>query len=202
MLGAVRVDQDTLDSVIKKMSEKYFVDAPLIKAFIRQESNWDVNASRYEAHLNDSSWGLMQVLLKTARSVLEKPTLTIADLITPEVNIEAGVKFISQLLNRYSYKLNDAIAAYNAGSPRRNKDGSYVNQSYVDGINRWYEMYKAMESVSNATSNVVDTITKTFSSSQDEASSSQTVEQDQGIMPILVGGSAVLALVLFWGSSK
>ena len=49
MLGAVKVGSDSLDNIINTMCEKYTVELALAKAIIRQESNWDVNASRYEA---------------------------------------------------------------------------------------------------------------------------------------------------------
>ena len=203
MLGAVKVGSDSLDNIINVMCEKYTVEPALAKAIIRQESSWDVNASRYEEHLNDSSWGLMQVLLKTARGVLNRPTLTIAELVTPEVNIEAGVKFIGQLLQRYNYTYDDAIAAYNAGSARRGKDGKYVNQSYVDGVNRWYNMYIAIGTVSNAASKVTDSIANAFSFSftaPTEQSASQRDETD--MTPFLVGGGALVAMLLVIGASK
>ena len=112
------------------MGKKYGVEPALIKAHIKQESNWDVNASRYEVNKGDASWGLMQLLLATARQVLNDPNLTTTQLIQPRTNIEAGTKFISQNLNRWG-NMRDAIAAYNAGSPRIGKDGQYVNQDYV-----------------------------------------------------------------------
>lgn len=202
MLGAVKVSQETLDDIINRMCDKYQVEPALAKAFIRQESNWDVNASRYEAHLNDSSWGLMQVLLKTARGVLNRPTLTIAELITPEVNIEAGVKFIGQLLQRYNYTYDDAIAAYNAGSARKGKDGKYVNQAYVDGVNRWYNTYIAIDTVSNAASNVVNSISNAFSSASETPANQTASESETNITPFVVGGVSLLAMILVIGASK
>ena len=203
MLGAVKVGSDSLDNIINTMCEKYTVELALAKAIIRQESNWDVNASRYEAHLNDSSWGLMQVLLKTARGVLNRPTLTIAELITPEVNIEAGVKFIGQLLQRYNYTYDDAIAAYNAGSARRGKDGKYVNQSYVDGVNRWYNMYIAIDTVANATSKVTDSIANAFSFSFTVPTGQAEPQSNEDDMtPYIVGGGALVAMLLVIGASK
>lgn len=144
MLGAVIVSSDTLTPLVDQISSKYGVDPALIKGIIQQESRWDVNASRYEAHLNDSSWGLMQVLLKTAKWILGNDKLTIADLINPQINVDAGTKYIASLLKQYNGKVQDAIAAYNAGSPRRNKDGSYVNQAYVDKVYRNYMMYRTI----------------------------------------------------------
>lgn len=144
MLGAVRISSDTLTPLIESIASKYGVDPALIKGVVQQESAWDVNASRYEAHLNDSSWGLMQVLLKTAKWILGNDKLTISDLVNPQINVEAGTKYIASLLAKYGGNVRDAIASYNAGSPRKNKDGTYVNQAYVDSVYRNYMMYRTM----------------------------------------------------------
>lgn len=144
MLGAVRVTSESLDSIVQAVAAKYNVDPDLVRGFIKKESNWDVNASRYEAHLNDSSWGLMQVLLKTAQWILANDNLTISQLISPNTNIEAGTKYIRYLLDKYKGNVRDAIAAYNAGSPRKDKNGKYVNQSYVDDVYRNYMMYRTI----------------------------------------------------------
>jgi len=149
MLGAVTVSVESLSDLVDTIASQYRVDPNLVKAVIKHESNWDVNASRYEAHLNDSSWGLMQVLLKTAKWILGNDKLTIQDLIKPEVNITAGAKYLGSLLAKYG-NAEDAIAAYNAGSPRRNKDGAYVNQAYVNSVNRNYTMYKVLGPTANA----------------------------------------------------
>lgn len=144
MLGAVILSPRTLEPIIQQMASKYAVDPNLIKAHIKQESNWDVNASRYEAHKGDASWGLMQLLLGTARQVLSQPNLTTTDLINPKTNIEAGTKLIAENWRRWG-NMRDAIAAYNAGSPRIDlKTGKYVNQDYVDKVWNNYLMYQKM----------------------------------------------------------
>lgn len=144
MLGAVTVSVESLTGLVEQIARKHNVDPNLVKAIIKQESAWDVNASRYETHLNDTSWGLMQVLLKTARWMLNNDKLTIQDLIKPEVNIEAGTRYLAYLSGKYPNNIQDVMSSYNAGSPRRNKDGSRVNQQYVDKISRNYAMYKTL----------------------------------------------------------
>ena len=144
MLGAVVLSQSTLDPIIQEMGQKYGIEPELIKAHIKVESNWDVNASRYEAHKGDASWGLMQLLLSTAREVLQNPNLTTTQLIQPRNNIEAGTRFISQLRSRFG-NVRNAIAAYNAGSPRLDSTGkNYVNQDYVDKVTNAYNQYKTI----------------------------------------------------------
>jgi len=143
MLGALVLSPETLDPIINEMSRKYNIEPAWIRAHIKAESNWDVNASRFEAHKGDASWGLMQLLLVTARAVLGDPNLTTTQLINPRVNIEAGTKFLSQLWSRFG-NMRDTIAAYNAGSPRLNAQGKYVNQDYVDKVTKNYERYKTL----------------------------------------------------------
>lgn len=147
MLGAVIMSPATLEPIIQQMAQKYGVDPNLVKATIKQESNWDMNASRYEAHKGDASWGLMQLLLSTARQVLGQPNLTTTDLINPATNIEAGTKLLAQNWTRWG-NLKDAIASYNAGSPRIDpKTGKYVNQDYVTKVWNNYLMYQKLGSV-------------------------------------------------------
>lgn len=144
MLGALVLSQSRLDPIIEEMGKKYNIEPAWIKAHIKAESNWDVNASRFEAHKNDASWGLMQLLLSTAREVLGNPNLTTTQLIQPRVNIEAGTKFIAYNWTRWG-NMRDAIAAYNAGSPRLDKKtGKYVNADYVDKVTKFYDMYKKL----------------------------------------------------------
>lgn len=144
--------------MIDDAGRRHGVDPALIKGFIQIESAWDVNASRYEPHIKDSSWGLMQVLLKTGKWMLQNDNLTISQLVTPKNNVEAGVRYIKYQLNRYKGNVKDAIAAYNAGSVRKKKDGTYVNQSYVDKVYRQYQRYKAEPVPAMAEASGVDPI--------------------------------------------
>lgn len=144
MLGAVILSMSTLDPIILEVGQKYGVEPALIKAHIKAESNWDVNASRFEAHKTDASWGLMQLMLATAREILGNPGLTITQLIQPRTNIEAGTKYIAKQLKRYNGNVKSAIAAYNAGSAKFKSDGTYFNQPYVDKVEKNLEMYRKL----------------------------------------------------------
>ena len=143
MLGAVRISAESLEDLVVRIAKQYGVPSALVKAVIKQESNWDMNASRYEQHLGDTSWGLMQVLLKTAKDTLNNDQLTIQELIVPTTNITVGTRYLGVLLNRWG-NLKDAVAAYNAGSPRLDKDGKYVNKEYVDNVYRYFLMYDTL----------------------------------------------------------
>ncbi len=149
MLGAVKVGVDSLEPIITQMSEKYDVPTALIKATIKQESNWNVSASRFEAHKTDASWGLMQILLATAREILGNNNLTITQLMNPQINIEAGTKYLAKQLKRYNGDMMSAIAAYNAGTAKKKEDGTYTNNAYVQTVYGNYVMYKTLESVAS-----------------------------------------------------
>lgn len=84
------------------------------------------------------SWGLMQVMGGTARE--HGFSGYFPELCTPIVGIHFGCVVLSKKLHDYKNYL-DAIAAYNAGSVRR--DGvRYVNQEYVDKVLRAYAQIK------------------------------------------------------------
>ncbi len=143
MLGAIPATQDNLKQIATNVAQKYGVDPALVFAHIQVESSWNPQAYRSEPQINDASWGLMQLLLKTARSISGNSSLTASELLNPETNIDLGTRYIAQQMKRYNNNVDDAIAAYNAGSARRKSDGIYINQDYVDKVNKWYKIYKA-----------------------------------------------------------
>lgn len=145
MLGAVIASKEALSKTIDRIGRQYGVEPALIKATIEVESNWDINAKRYEAHKGDASWGLMQLLLETGRWILKDNNLTIPQLVAPETNITAGTKYLKYQLDRYNGNVADAIAAYNAGSAKKNAQGVYTNQEYVNKVYGRYVVNKNLE---------------------------------------------------------
>ncbi len=89
---------------IRNASRKYMVDPALIEAIIQVESSF-----RYDAVSTSGATGLMQLMPGTARD------LEVYDRYDPRQNIHGGVKYISELMERFNNNLHLVIAAYNAG---------------------------------------------------------------------------------------
>lgn len=130
------------------------VSIDVMDAIIHVESSWNPWVVRYErqfaylltpeafakssritleteAVLQRCSFGLCQVMGGTARDLGFTDILT--RLLDPEVNIALGVKLFARLASDYE-KVDDQIAAYNAGSVKRADGGAYRNQDYVDKV--------------------------------------------------------------------
>lgn len=205
MLGGTQVSPSTLDPLINEIGSKYGVEPALIKAHIKQESNWNVNATRFEPHLNDSSWGLMQVLLATAKGILGNSSLTASQLLDPRINIEAGTAYIAKQMKRYGGAISDVIAAYNAGSARFLRDGyTYINQDYVDRVWKNYQLYKSLGTKIADVAIDVSTITGDVATparlSETEVVDTAEIPlpSELGSIPVyVIGGATLIGLFLY-----
>lgn len=92
------------DRMIAAEAKRYDVDASLVSALIRAESNYEPRAvSRKGAR------GLMQLMPATARRLsLSRP-------FDPVANVRAGVRYLKELLDRFDNRPELVLAAYNAG---------------------------------------------------------------------------------------
>ncbi|MGG0844529.1 lytic transglycosylase domain-containing protein [Peribacillus simplex] len=92
------------DQIISQAASLYNLPEKLIKSVIKQESNFNPEATSYAG-----ATGLMQLMPATARS------LGVDDPSDPEQNIMGGSKYLSQMMARYDGDIKVALAAYNAG---------------------------------------------------------------------------------------
>lgn len=92
------------DRIIHAAAGRHHVDADLILAVIMAESQLNPTARSKRG-----AKGLMQLMPVTADA------LDVADIYSPEENVNAGVRHLRWLLDRFDGDLTMALAAYNAG---------------------------------------------------------------------------------------
>lgn len=101
---AMDVDRDGVEKMVREAADRHRVDPALVRAVIRTESNWNTRAFSHKG-----AGGLMQLIPTTAQRY------GAYDVFDPKQNIDAGVKYLRTLLERYHGNLDLALAAYNAG---------------------------------------------------------------------------------------
>ena len=93
--------------LIEAVALKHGIDPALVHAVVEAESNYRPGA---KSHVG--ARGLMQVMPATGRHL---GVTSAAMLFDPHANLEAGVKYLKWLLERFNGDLTNALAAYNAG---------------------------------------------------------------------------------------
>ncbi|MDR2437554.1 MAG: lytic transglycosylase domain-containing protein [Endomicrobium sp.] len=106
-------DKNYYNEYIIQYSNKFGIDAQLVKSVIKKESN--INP---EVVSNKGAIGLMQIMPKTAHEIAVQ--LNVSDysadkLKDPQLNIMFGTYYLRKLLDYYNNNLILALAAYNAG---------------------------------------------------------------------------------------
>src|ERR1700682_6264349 len=94
----------SLREIVTAASKRNKLDPDLIMILIGRESAFHVNAISPKG-----AQGLMQLMPATASQ------LGVQNPMDPQANVEAGTRYLRQLLDRYSDNLIKALAAYNAG---------------------------------------------------------------------------------------
>jgi hypothetical protein len=101
---AMNIDRDGVEKMVREAADRHHVDPALVRAVIETESNWNPGAVSRKGAL-----GLMQLIPTTAQR------FGVNDVFNPKQNVEAGVRYLRTLLERYNGNLDLALAAYNAG---------------------------------------------------------------------------------------
>ena len=143
-----------IKQIVKTECERRQINPHIIEAIIATESSFKNEVARYESHftytfkadffagifkittkteicLQKFSWGLMQIMGGTARSLGCDEWLP--NLCQPKLGIYWGCEYFQKRCMDY-LDMPDQVAAYNAGSVRRKSNGEYVNQEYVDKV--------------------------------------------------------------------
>lgn len=143
---------------VYKYSKEYNVDPILVFAIIKAESNFNPNVVS-----SSKAIGLMQLMDSTAEEIARKLEINFIKgetLYTPELNIQLGTKYFSNLMKEYNNNYLLALTAYNAGigNVKRwieqgviKEDGSDIENipyketnNYVRKIIRDYKIYKEL----------------------------------------------------------
>ncbi len=148
--------REDLRAIVRREAEDQRLSAPVLEAIISVESRWNPWALRIERNftyvvdverhakfsqitvdteraLQRMSFGLMQIMGGTARSIgFIGPLATLLD---PEANVHWGARYFQRLTLQHSL-VTDQIAAYNAGTVRRDVGGLYLNQAYVEKVSK------------------------------------------------------------------
>lgn len=154
-------NENKYDKELLRVSQEEGVPMSVLKGFFALESAFDAKSFRKEEYAdptkNDASYGLAQILYRTARGV--GYTGAPEGLFDPYTSAKYGARFIKGLHQRYP-KLSDVIAAYNMGTPRPaskttpriigiygqpQPDWVYANQPYVDRVSAYISYYQAKE---------------------------------------------------------
>jgi hypothetical protein len=103
---------DALHAMAGKIARRHGVDEALVHAVIQVESRYDPFAVSPRGAM-----GLMQLMPRTAER------FEVANAFDPVQNVDGGVRYLKELLARYSGQVRLALAAYNAGEEAVERHG-------------------------------------------------------------------------------
>jgi soluble lytic murein transglycosylase-like protein len=120
---------------IEAAAQRNGVDPALLKALIRQESNFNANATSHAG-----ARGLTQLMPGTAAALG-------VDASVPEQAIEGGARYLAQQLKRFGNDPAKALAAYNAGPGAVQRFGGIPpyaeTQNYVKKVMAYADEYRS-----------------------------------------------------------
>lgn len=103
---------EELDTLVGQAADREDLEPDLLRSVIQQES-----AARPCAVSRKGALGLMQLMPATALQ------LGVEDVFDPKENIDAGARFLKQLLKAYGGNVSLALGAFNAGPAKVNEAG-------------------------------------------------------------------------------
>ena len=142
-----RATAPAIPQLVTLAGDKHQIDPDFIRSVIRAESNFNLRAVSPKG-----AQGLMQLMPQTASK------LGVQDAFEPGANIEAGTRYLRELLLQYHGDAAKALAAYNAGPhrvdqyhgvPPYRETRAYVRR-VIDDYNRSKASAKKDESSSSA----------------------------------------------------
>lgn len=133
--SGVSAGRRNYDQLIRLAADRHRVDADLVRAVIKAESDFNSQARSYKG-----AEGLMQLMPGTAR--LHK----VSDVYNPAENIDGGVRHLRLLFDRFQGDLTRTLAAYNAGVKAVEKYGGVPpyaeTREYVRRVLNYYDRFR------------------------------------------------------------
>jgi|SRR5262245_12737367 len=133
----------SLKALVDSISANHGVDAELVQAVMKTESNYN----RW-AVSNKGALGLMQLIPSTGRRY------GVRDFFDPQQNIDGGVQYLKFLLEKFNGDLDLSLAAYNAGENLVERLGRIPaipeTTDYVRKVRALYKKKSAPVTVSSA----------------------------------------------------
>ena len=129
------VSQTHIYKIIDKAAYLFAVDAALIKAVVKAESNFNPKAVSHAGAM-----GLMQLMPETA------DILKVSNPFDPKENIYGGVRYLKKLMKLFDGDVKLSLAAYNAGRSSVLKYGGIPpykeTKEYVKKVLNYFGKYK------------------------------------------------------------
>lgn len=131
-----------IERAIESSAKKYGVDADLIRAIIKTESNFNPNVVS-----SAGAKGLMQLMPENCKEY------GVVDPFDIEENIDAGTRHIKEYIDKYDGDIQMGLMAYNGGPTRmKNRGVNSIDdiykmpketQNYVPKVMKYYNEYKS-----------------------------------------------------------
>jgi hypothetical protein len=143
-LGTLSTGNIEVDGYLVQSSQKHRIDPLLIYAQMSQESGFKQKAISHKG-----ARGYMQLMPGTATR------FGVTNIYDPQQNVEAGVKYMRWLLDKFDGDVKLALAGYNAGEGAVMKYGNTIppyreTQDYVARITARYATLRSPNSARNA----------------------------------------------------
>lgn len=135
-----RNDDETyrIDTLIRHFADKFSLDAALIKAVIKVESDFNPRVVS-----SKGAQGLMQLMPETALEV------GVSNPFDPSQSIYGGSLYLRKMLDSFNLNLDHALAAYNAGPMSVRKYGGIPpykeTQNYVKRVKQYFDYYRRVK---------------------------------------------------------
>ena len=129
-------NDESFSEFINEAAQTQGLDPYLIKAVIKVESDFDPNIVS-----SKGACGLMQLIPGTAKLV------KVTNVFDPRDNIHGGARYLRMMVDRFSGRLDYALAGYNAGPGRVEQYGGIPpireTKNYVTKVNHYLKLFRS-----------------------------------------------------------